>query len=307
MRIFSTEPSRKNKKSVAYNILPVVKDMIYRSVARMKTMYPKISLNYSELVEDAFFHLLNSEEIMYQVNEETYTFRDLLMKDLRSLSGEIKKKIEENIYQLIEEIEKDLRTTFEEALPTDYPEELEYELKDRVEGEEENAISEIVNVEFPTYLEENRLRVLDELSPQFIDRILQEYFESGLEYIRLIDKDFAKELIEYVDIIYKREILELDFEEYLVLGVILENKPILFYEGSRQKCIQDEYKKQVQFIFLELKSLMKRIKEGYGEFSSVNFSIEEETETIVKFIKAEAMNFVKIRTIMKYNKKNPEC
>ena len=168
-RIIESYKKKEKTVPVNYKIQPLTKSVNQLTTEYLKKIAPESGVNYSEFIDDIIQSVLESDLVVYQIDDNKYTLRDILKKYLENQEEEIKKYIEdsmpswihENKNEIVEDIEGQGEVELEEEIDFDYDE----ELKERLEQAEAEIREDLISEDY----EEDSDDFEDELNSRLSD------------------------------------------------------------------------------------------------------------------------------------------
>ena len=209
-RIIVSTKRKEKTVPVNYKLQPFTKSINQLATEHLKRIAPESGMNYSEFIDDIFQAVLESDLVIYQIDDTKYTLKDILKKYFENQEDAIKKYIEdsmpswihENKNEIVEDIEGQGEGELEEGIDFDYDE----ELKERLERAEADIREDLISEDF----EEDSDDFEDELNSRLSDEeadIKEELDEKKERAMADAVEDKYQETMDYGDgseLLYER-------------------------------------------------------------------------------------------------------
>lgn len=300
MRVMATGKKKEGKKPVNYKLGPWAKGVVTVATGALASISPEINVNYSDFIEDSIFHLLETDTVLYQVDKEQFTLKQLLELQLANLEEPIRESVREcveydmdmwkahAIEECLDNNKNDWESEFEELLEEgEYEELLE-------EGEcIEEIKADFFNERMEEYKEEGEFEA--ELFEKIYEEIENQYGEV-FSVAKIVNPEWSKKMEQYIQIVFEKSKRHDNKEMMMVAGVLYKNK--LMYiedENSIREYLDVELQEKIEADYIDIRLLIETIKQNYGSdiFDQIN------SYDIKKIILHEALNDKKLCLIAK--------
>lgn len=292
MRVISTVIKRGNTIPATYKLKPMAKDIVQYASSALSEVSPDINVGYSQVIEDLIYHVLESDEILYQIDKEAYTLKDLIKGPLAKKENDVKNTVLENMESCIDEVIEEHKMNFEAEWEQDFEDE-EYdgdfdefvqekidEYKDSSEYEEDlkSKIHEEIEIKFGSYFD-----ILEIFDSKKCGE-LEDFIEAAIDKNQMSLDNW---LIDIANALLQKE----KYRSLSIQSVYLNN------DSEMMKMLMD-FRKEIEPFYIELWLLRKKLKKEYDDqvFKNVNIDVDaivrEEArkfEGLNKFLKLVAI------------------
>lgn len=289
MRVLSKGKEKASRIPVNYKLQPLIKSVVTLATDALGSISAEINVNYSEFIEDSVFHLLEADTILYQVDKEQFTLKQLLALQLGNLEETIQSYVEAQMDEWKESLRTDYRENNEGEWEAEFDEEDQADEEDR-----EVRLDGFIDEKMQVYNEEGDFET--ELFEKIYEEIESAYGEV-FGIAKIVNPEWSKKMDQYIRIVFEKSEHQHNQELMMVAGVLYKNKLIymqdekLMAEYFTDKELQEKIMKE----YINIRTLIETIKQNYGS----DIFNEAEIYDIREMILHEALNDKKLAYIVK--------